>query len=212
MYQTIASHAKSSFKTNLQGKGTGNPGAEIGDVIRKLREDRGQRATQLAKRAGIDPRTFAAIEKGRIKNPSLQNLRAIASALGVSPADFFYLAEATQFANLYHGSSKGEFSFQSADRKFHLVSFTPLIPYFFIGKVVMQANARIKADALPVKGYIFLQVILGKLSVTVNEEEHFIKEGEHFLLNGRLPHQFVNSAMRESAFLLVTVPSFLGIA
>ena len=205
MYKLAAEHFKSQPGEEVKRMG-------IGSVIRNLRKEQGKKAVDLAKLCRIDPRTFAAIENGRIKNPSIQSLERIAAALNVSPAVFFHLAESKQKENVCQGDQKGEFSFEFSKEGFRIVSLTPMIPDFFIGKVIANPNVVIEPGVLPQKGYIFIQVIFGKLIVVVNEKEFFLKEGEHFLLNGKLPHTLKNPLFNESAFLLLTVPSFLGLS
>jgi transcriptional regulator with XRE-family HTH domain len=210
VYQTVLIHAKTIAHPAVSPVNGNHEGLNIGAVIRELREQQGKRAVDLAKTAGIGPRTFTASEKNRIKNPSLLNLQTIAKALNVSTADFFSLAESGLKENIHQGGQKGKFSFEFTGEGFKLISYAPMVPEFFIGKVMMASNVKIEADSLPVKGYIFVQVIFGRLTVFVNQREFLLKEGEHFLLNSRLPHVFLNSLLRESSFSLLTVPSFLN--
>lgn len=59
--------------------------SEIGRRIKALREERNLSQNQLAKRAGISQAGLSAIES-TTKNPSMQTLTLLASALGVSTA------------------------------------------------------------------------------------------------------------------------------
>ncbi len=206
MYKAIIEQCKE------KGLYSGDADINLGIVIRAFREQKGKKAVEVAKSSGIDPRTFTAIETGRIKNPSLQNIQAIAKALDVSPAEIFSKAELDQKKNAYQGDQKGEFSLEFPSENFRIISFTPIVPEFFVGKIHMGASAKINADALPIKGRIFIQVILGKLKISVTQNEFCLKEGDHFLLSSSLPHCFENPLMKESSFLLVTVPSFLTLA
>lgn len=183
---------------------------QLGSAIRAIREQKGKKAIQIAKASGIDPRTLAAIETGRIKNPSLNSIQAIAKALEVSPADIFFHCDLEKRENIYQGDQKGEFTVDFSAEKFKVVSLIPFTPDFFIGKILMSGDARIRANMFSVRGYFFVQVILGKLDVTVAQKKLVLKEGEHLLLNGKMPHQFVNPLHRETSFFLVTVPSFMN--
>lgn len=58
-------------------------GESLGDAIRRLRRDRGLTQEDLADRAGISQRTLSDIERGHIGLPRMENLRALAAALGV---------------------------------------------------------------------------------------------------------------------------------
>lgn len=57
--------------------------------IRELRLGRGMAAVDLARLAGIDPRTLSAIETGRNGYPSGRTLAKIADALGVNMGDLW---------------------------------------------------------------------------------------------------------------------------
>lgn len=65
--------------------------AEIGERIRQKREALGMKQNQLAEKAGILAPTLSRIERGTNGRdttfPTLENLQAIATALGCSCAD-----------------------------------------------------------------------------------------------------------------------------
>ena len=55
----------------------------------------------------LDPRTLNALEKGRIKNPSVKTLQSVSRGLEVSVSDLFRQAEMHIDRNFYFGSQKG---------------------------------------------------------------------------------------------------------
>jgi transcriptional regulator with XRE-family HTH domain len=61
---------------------------EFGEQVRRLRAERGVSQEALAHAAGIAPRYLSDVECGK-RNIALDNIRALAEALGVSPAVFF---------------------------------------------------------------------------------------------------------------------------
>lgn len=193
------------------GNGNGNHGTclDIGSAVRRLRQERGQRAVQIAKSAGMDPRTFAAIEAGRIKNPSLGNLASIAHALGISIAQVFLNAESGDECGIYFGNQKGEYTCEFAELGFRLISFTPMIRDFFIGKMVLGGRAEVKFESFASSHQIFFQIMMGNLFLTVGGKGFHAKEGDHLLFNGLLPYSLTNDSIKECSFLLVTAPSFL---
>ncbi|PIQ87436.1 MAG: hypothetical protein COV74_00760 [Candidatus Omnitrophica bacterium CG11_big_fil_rev_8_21_14_0_20_45_26] len=186
-----------------------DPVSHIGAAMRVLRQRRGQKAVELAKSAGLDPRTYAAIEKGRIKNPSLQNIEAIARALDITPSELFSQHTTQQPDNLFIGTQKGEFTLDYEERGFRIISFTPPHPSFFVGKVLMHQGARLDAGIFPMEGHLFIQIVFGKLALSVNRQEFFLKEGNTLLINSKLPYAFFNPHIRETSFLLTSVPSFI---
>lgn len=58
----------------------------LGDVLRRLRHERGERLTDTARRAGLSPQYLSEVERG-LKEPSSEMIAAIAGALGVSLID-----------------------------------------------------------------------------------------------------------------------------
>jgi transcriptional regulator with XRE-family HTH domain len=60
----------------------------FGERIRTLRQDRGLSQERLAEIAGVHRTYLSSVERGE-RNVSLDNIYAIAGALGVPPADLF---------------------------------------------------------------------------------------------------------------------------
>ena len=58
----------------------------LGDVLRRLRHERGERLADTARRAGVSPQYLSEVERGR-KEPSSEMIAAIAGALGVTLID-----------------------------------------------------------------------------------------------------------------------------
>lgn len=56
----------------------------LGEVLEELRLERGMSLSRLAEVAGVSKGYLSALESGKQKNPSLEALRGLASALGVS--------------------------------------------------------------------------------------------------------------------------------
>ncbi len=180
---------------------------DLGQTIRRLRERSGTKAVVLAKLSGVNPRTIAAIETGRIKNPSLKNLQAIAEALGVQFAEFFIQPETEKPESVHEGDQKGEFVVGFQKHGVRLISFVPINSDLFIGKAVLEPKAKVETGQIALLGKVFIQIIFGKLKCFVNGEELLLREGGHLLLNGRFVRSFENPLMKEVTFLLVNSPS-----
>ena len=60
----------------------------FGERIRALRQNRGLSQERLAEMAGVHRTYLSSLERGE-RNVSLDNIYAIAEALGVSPAELF---------------------------------------------------------------------------------------------------------------------------
>ena len=58
----------------------------LGDLLRRLRHDRGERLADTADRAGVSPQYLSEIERG-LKEPSSEMIAAVAGALEVTLVD-----------------------------------------------------------------------------------------------------------------------------
>ena len=65
----------------------------IAHILRRKREALGLSATQVARRAQVDPGTVTRIELAQINEPTPASLKAIAGVLGVPTSDLFVVAE-----------------------------------------------------------------------------------------------------------------------
>lgn len=180
-----------------------------GRVIRERRKLLGMKEINLARLAKMNPRTLDAIEKGRIRSPSIDSLNVLTKILGISMASLFSNGKTVDKSVFHAGNQKGHHTLEFPNKGFRIVSYTPLIPDFFVGKVILGGDVKIGPDALPTSGMIFVQAILGKLVVNFEGTDHLIKEGTYVFFDGRFAHSYHNPQPKENTFLLVTCPSFL---
>lgn len=181
----------------------------LGLTIRELREKAGLSGAELCRRSGgIDPRTLNAIERGRIRNPSLANLQRIAKGLRCLVNELFIQAEMRLDRNYHRGSPKGIFQMEFPKWGLKVVSATPVIPEFFCGKLILAQQRKVTGELLARPSPVFLEVVIGRIEVTVEGESVILNEGENLFFNGGLRHSFRNVLNRESTLWLVTAPSF----
>lgn len=194
---------------NQQSSKNGQNRIDLGKKIRELRGRAGLSGVELCRRGGgIDPRTLNAIEKGRIRTPSIETLQAIAEGLGCLVRDLFTQAELKLGRNYQLGSAKGNFQIDFPRNGVKVVSPTPAIPQFFCGKVILSAEGKIEGE-LPLHACpVFIEVLSGKIEFCIEGESIMLKEGENLLFNGGLNHQIHNPLHRESVIWMVTAPSF----
>lgn len=62
------------------------------DKVREIRKARGLSQVELAEKAGVNQATISKVERGNM-NVTLENITAIATALGVEPVQLFSLPE-----------------------------------------------------------------------------------------------------------------------
>ncbi len=202
IYQEIAKHTKSQLVSQ--------PPFSLASIIRDLRIHKNISGADLCRKAGdLDPRTLTAVEKGRIKNPSLLTLQSIARGLGVSIADLFSQAELLQESFFSVGSQKGSFQMDIPQWGVKVVGFTPLIREFFFGKFIFNAKSILKDGDLKHRHPIYVSVLVGRFEVIVGNKKAVLKEGENIFFRGVYPHSIQNLLQKESVLFLMTAPSFL---
>ena len=181
---------------------------DLGRTIQVLREKSGLTGAELCRRSGrLDPRTLNAIEKGRIQNPSLESLQALAGGLGVLVRDFFTTAEMELGRNFYLGSSKGAFQAEFPRLGLRAVSLTPPNPYFFFGKLFLAPKRKVDDTLLKQSTLLFFEVIIGRVEFLVEERPVPLEAGENLFFDGRLKHSFRNLLNREAVLWFVFFPA-----
>lgn len=201
IYRDLSRHAgsgsaKPHFKINLAG------------TVTELRKARNLSGADLCRLGHLDPKTLNAVEKGRIKNPSLQTLQSISEGLGVSVSDLFLKAEISEDLNYRQGTQKGAFQMEFPAWGVRVVAFTPMVRSFFFGKILFGAKRIIHDSELKHPHPIFISVLVGRFEVKVGEKKVMLKEGENLYFRGVFPHSIQNMLARESVLFILTAPSF----
>jgi transcriptional regulator with XRE-family HTH domain len=174
----------------------------LGERIRALRTERELQQRQLAEKAGLTPSLVSQIESGRL-TPSLNTVRRLADALGVT------------IASLFDGQPAGSVVV-TRKKDYPVVSFdgssekwTVLGAGLFQGKiraVVSTLGPRsrgVKTDKVVIKpGQMKLFYVLeGSVMLHYNGEQHRLEAGDSALLDGSLPHSWENLATRRARAL-----------
>ncbi len=186
------------------------PPQEFYETIKTLRLERKLTGIALCTKSGdLDPRTLTALEKGRIKNPSIKTLQSLARGFGMTVSEIFRRSESQQDHYLYQGSQKGLCQMDFPLFGVRMVSFTPFVEDFFCGKLILGPRKKIDQTFLKKPVSVFMSVIFGRFEVTVESRKVNLREGENLFFNGILKHSFYNPLERESVMLFITSPSFL---
>ena len=127
LYSELAKRARAQRSTSGQSY------TPIGKIVLSLRHEKKISAVQVCQKAGdLDARTLAAIEKGRIHNPTLKTLRSLARGLGLGVHELLMKTEKRTEEVLFKGSQKGFFQADFTQWGLRVVSFTPLVRDFFV--------------------------------------------------------------------------------
>ena len=183
---------------------------DIGQAVRRLREEKGLSGAELCRRGkGIDPKTLTALEKGRIRNPSIATLGALAKGFGMTVSDLFRRAEFDQRDYFSLGSQKGLCKIELPSQGIQLISFTPLLEELFCGKMILEGQKQFDEKLFGGTGAFFIMTLIGQFSGEVEGRKVVLKEGDNLYFFGGMKFCLANALQRNSTLLLVAVPSCL---
>jgi len=183
---------------------------DIGKIVRRLREEKGLSGVELCRRGkGIDPKTLVALEKGRIRNPSVTTLEALAKGFEMTVSDLFRQAEFDQRDYFSLGSQKGACKIELSSQGIQLISFTPLMEKLFCGKMILEGQKRFDEKLLGEGGAFFIMTLIGQFEGQVEGRKVVLKEGDNLYFYGGMKFHIANALQRNSTLLVVAAPSFL---
>ncbi len=182
----------------------------VGAAVRRLREERQLSGAALCRRGqGIDPKTLTALEKGRIKNPSIATLQALARGLEMTVGDLFRQMELQQQDLFSLGTQKGFCKIDFFPPGVQLVSFTPLNGALFCGKIIVEGQKGFDDRLFASTGVLFVMLLIGQVEGQVEGRKMTFKEGDNLFLNGGMKFRLSNPRQRPATLWLVTAPSCL---
>ncbi|HNX68142.1 MAG TPA: helix-turn-helix transcriptional regulator [Candidatus Omnitrophota bacterium] len=187
-----------------------SPRINVGATIRRLRDERGLKGVELCRRAkGLDPKTLTALEKGRIRNPSIATLQAVAEGFGMTVSDLFRQAELQTPEFFSMGTQKGLYKIDFPAKGMQLISFTPLAEDLFCGKMIVDGQKGFDEKLLGHVGAFFIMVLVGQFEGNIEGRKVSLREGDNLFFCGGMKFRLLNTLQRNSVFLLVTAPSCL---
>jgi len=185
---------------------------DVGQIVKRLRLEKGLSGAELCRRGmGIDPKTLVALEKGRIRNPSMITLEAFAKGFGMTVSDLFRQAEFDQRDYFSLGSQKGLYKIDLPSQGIQLISFTPLREELFCGKMILEGQKWFDEKLLggDEAGAFFMMILIGQFEGEVEGRKVALKEGDNLYFYGGMRFHLANALQRNSTLLLVAVPSCL---
>ncbi len=181
---------------------------EIGRIVKRLRTEKGLSGVELCRRGkGIDPKTLTALEKGRIRNPSIATLEALAKGFGMTVSDLFRQAEFDQRDFFSLGSQKGLCKIDFPSQGIQLISFTPLMEELFCGKMILEGQKRFDEKLFSGGGFFFIMTLIGQFEGEIEGRRVALKEGDNLFFFGGMKFCIKNAIQRHGTLLLVTAPS-----
>lgn len=170
----------------------------LGKQIRMLREQRRLSQQALAKTAGISRNTLSLIERGQT-SPTVSTLKGLATALSVEINTFF---QPYDEANIV---------FTKADQRPHLLLDHGMLADLGLGileplvtplLLQLEPGAR-SGPALSHDGQDFVFCLSGEIFYSINGRGYILEPGDSLFFDGRLPHRFRNTEMKDSSMLIL---------
>ena len=177
----------------------------LGEHIRTLRSNHGLTVRQLAAEAEVSPALVSQVERG-ITDPSLETLRRIAQALGVSLFDLFQEPGATGTALIKAGhrmlvrSHVGDLTYSR---------ISPGSGKLEVLEGVLEPGGCSSKEPWTHPSEECAVVTSGRLVVEVAGRRNLLEPGDSCYFDSRLPHRYLNEHDAETVFILsVTPPSY----
>jgi transcriptional regulator with XRE-family HTH domain len=179
---------------------------ELGGRIRSLREGKGLSLRTVADAAGVSESFLSQIERG-VASPSVASLRRVAEALGESVGALFegplvpgQVVRVGDRRRLLHPQRRWEdvLLTPASSRRLQIILST------------IEAGAGSGAEPYSHDSDEECVIVLrGQLEFWVDEEPHFLEEGDSLLFESRRPHRNRNPGPGKSEVLwVITPPSY----
>lgn len=165
-------------------------GRDLGCEARRLREEQRLRITEVAERAGFSPAMLSRLETGAAM-PSLDTVVALASALGVTPAQLFQNSGATSESAQLVKTGQGLEVVRRGTRKrhtYHLLA-SPRGPKKIFEPFLVTLTD--KSEAFPDfqhPGVEFIYILSGSLIYRHGGQSYPLSAGDSLTFRGDIPH------------------------
>lgn len=179
------------------------PGFDLGQRLKALREAQGLSQRELAKRAGVSNAIISLIEQNRT-SPSVGLLKKVLDGLPISLADFFAgtsrLAPQIFFrADELVELAGGRISYRQVGRDMGGRAMQILHERYAPGADTGPQMLRHEAE----EGGV---VVRGRLEITVGDRRELLGPGDAYYFDSRQPHRFRNPGEEECVVVSANSP------
>ncbi|MCB1626763.1 MAG: cupin domain-containing protein [Xanthomonadales bacterium] len=177
---------------------------DIGERLRRVRENRGLSQRELARRVGVTNSSISLIEQNKV-SPSISSLKKVLDGIPISLAEFFTLDL----------DSLGDGPFYGVEQQPD-VGNDP-IRYFLVGhdrpgrqlcllREVMPPGSDTGKTMLSHEGEEGGVVLQGLVEIQVGEHSRVLRAGEAYYFDSRLPHRFRNVGDEDVLIVSASTP------
>jgi transcriptional regulator with XRE-family HTH domain len=164
---------------------------QVGERVKRVREQRGLSLMDISQRTGIDVPTLGDIEEGRMA-PPLGTVIKLAKALEMKMGYFISGDEDKAYAIVRRGDRKVVSRFDAKKVKHYGYEYVSLAPHkrdrhmepFLVS---LQPSAT-EEERSTHDGQEFIFVLTGKMEVRLGDEIHILEPGDSIYYDSTVPH------------------------
>ncbi|MBY0086059.1 MULTISPECIES: helix-turn-helix domain-containing protein [Brevibacillus] len=172
----------------------------IGVLIKSLRVGKKKTLKQIAEKTQLSISFLSQVERGK-SSITLESLKKISEALGVSPG-YFFSGESIGGNERVRRASRARSQLQRAPFMYEDLSGQLANPSLVPILVTLSPHGE-KGTPFAHKGQEFIYVLEGVLTLLLGEEEHDLFPGDSIHMESSVPHNWVNRTGEVTKFLCV---------
>jgi transcriptional regulator with XRE-family HTH domain len=181
----------------------------IGSRIRSRRLELGLSLKELSLSSGLSIGLLSQVERG-LSSPSVRTLSVLSAELGVSPSSFFEATPRQPEPSGIVVRKEQRWTIDYADGITKQLLTRQGSDGLEVLLVIMAARASSGDDFYTHPGEEAGHVIVGAMTLYVQDEVFHLKEGDTFKFKSTIPHRFENPGDTEAQVLwILTAPSYV---
>ncbi|MFI8713023.1 helix-turn-helix domain-containing protein [Brevibacillus brevis] len=172
----------------------------IGVLIKSLRVGKKKTLKQIAEKTQLSISFLSQVERGK-SSITLESLKKISEALGVSPG-YFFSGESSGGNGQVRRAGKERSGLPHAPFVYEDLS-SDLVNSMLVPILVTLSPHGEKGTPFVHQGQEFIYVLEGVLTLLLGEEEHDLFPGDSIHMDSSVPHNWVNRTGEVTRFLCV---------
>lgn len=177
-------------------------------VLRILREKHGMSQRTLAEKSGISRGRLRSLESGGFERATFRELRKITEIIGIELREIFQAGDPSFEAPCICKQGRTMFELDAKTLGYKITAFAPPAPDLFTGRLCVFPKKKMSGVHAPHAKKIFIQIILGRLSIDLGKEKYELSEGDTLFFPGDSAYEIENPLLRDSIAFLITTPAF----
>lgn len=177
---------------------------DVGERLRRVRENRGLSQRELARRVGVTNSSISLIEQNKV-SPSVSSLKRVLDGIPISIADFFTLdLNRLDEGPFYPHAQQPDVG--NGGIHYFLVGHDRANRQLCLLRELMPPGSDTGETMLSHDGEEGGVVVRGRVEVQVGEQVRVLEAGEGYYFDCRLPHRFRNVGDDEALIVSASTP------